>query len=37
MIGAFDADVQARLEERRADATAEVLAGTYVDEDELGG
>ena len=36
MIGAFDGDVQARLEERRADATAEVLAGTYVDEDELG-
>ena len=36
MIGAFDADVQARLEERRANATAEVLAGTHVDEDELG-
>ena len=37
MIGAFDGDVQARLEERRANATAEVLAGTHVDEDELGG
>ena len=37
MIGAFDADVQARLEKRRADATAEVLAGTHVSDDDLGG
>ena len=38
IIGTHDGDVQSRLEGRRADATAEVLAGTYVDvdEDELG-
>ena len=36
IIGVFDADVQARLEQRRVDATAEVLAGTYVDEGDLG-
>ena len=35
IIGSFDGDVQARLERRRADATAEVLAGTYVDEEDL--
>ena len=37
IVGVFDAEVQARLEHRRADATAEVLAGTYVDEGDLGG
>ena len=37
MIGAFDGDVQARLEKRRAEAETEVLAGTYVDEDDLAG
>lgn len=35
IIGAFDEDLQTRLEHRRADATAEVLAGTYVDEEDL--
>ena len=37
MIGAFDGDVQARLEKRRAEAESEVLAGTYVGEDDLAG
>ena len=37
IVGVFDADVQARLEQRRVDATAEVLAGTYVDEGDLKG
>ena len=37
IIGAFDGDVQARLETRRSDAESEVLAGTYVDEDDLEG
>ncbi len=37
IVGAFDGDVQARLEKRRADAEAEVLAGTYVGEDDLAG
>ena len=36
IVGVFDADVQARLEQRRVDATAEVLAATYVDEGDLG-
>ena len=37
IVGTFDAEVQVRLEMRRADATAEVLAGTYVAEDDLTG
>ena len=37
IIGAFDGDVQARLEKRRAEAESEVLAGTYVGEDDLAG
>ncbi len=35
IIGAFDPEVQSRLEERREDATIEVLAGTYVDDADL--
>ncbi len=35
IIGTFDVDVQSRLEKRRADATAEVLAGSYVGDDDL--
>ncbi len=35
IIGAFDEDVQARLEERRSEAEAEVLAGTYVSEGDF--
>ena len=37
IIGAFDGDVQDRLEKRRSAAESEVLAGTYVDEDDLAG
>ena len=37
IVGTFNAEVQTRLETRRADATAEVLAGTYVADDDLGG
>ena len=37
IIGVFDGDVQARLEKRRAEATAEVLSGTYVGEEDLRG
>ena len=37
IVGSFDGDVQARLEKRRADATAEVLSGTYVGEEDLRG
>ena len=37
IIGAFDEDVQARLERRRSDAKAEVVAGTYVSEEDLKG
>ena len=35
IIGASDEDVQTRLEQRRGDATAEVMAGTYVSEEDL--
>ena len=35
IVASHDADVQARLEKRRADATAEVLAGTFVTDDDL--
>ncbi|MXX92027.1 MAG: 5-(carboxyamino)imidazole ribonucleotide mutase [Chloroflexi bacterium] len=37
IIGAFDEEVFARLVMRRAKAEAEVLAGTYVGEEDLGG
>jgi 5-(carboxyamino)imidazole ribonucleotide mutase len=37
ILGTFDAELQARLESRRADAAAEVLAGTRVGADDLNG
>ena len=35
IIGTFDPDVQARLDKRRTDSTAEVLAGSYVSDEDL--
>ena len=37
IVGTFDEAVFARLVARREDAEAEVLAGTFVDEEDLGG
>ena len=37
IVGTFDEEVFARLVERRAKAEAEVLAGTYVGEEDLNG